>query len=631
MNQPVREVLKRNGRREVFDPGRLARSIQRAAQTAGQSSDLLSEELAALVALILEQDFPGKTPTTEDVRRLVEQILMETGHAAVARTFIVHGHRRKQLRVLHDTRQVRDGGPGTPLLVTSTSRECQEPWDRSRIVSQLVLEAGVAAEAAQRIAQSVEERVVGLGLPSVSASLVKDLLELELLEEGLEGASQLERRVGLSRRRIDSLLFDRDQHGPLEDRIGRNVLRRYSLGALLDRPLAEAHLRGRIQVDGLETPRRALAAVVGFEDLRRAGKLDEIPRALVQVLRCADECLDGPLYLVHVERLLALPEASREQRRAAVRALLLALCRQGAGHPSAQPVLVCSVDLPDATLARVFRRGQEPEALRKRCIEGVVDIAQGISELQPGLPVPRLRLLLPARDLTLLPAALRPVLERLGSYGGVELAVPVQPPAAFRILGSRVGINLARLALRSGRQGSERLLEQVRGETDCAVSAGARRLRSLMDLDEAGLGPRRLLRGRLETLSRELGFELPGEHGYQCAVIPVGLSAAIRAITERDPVECDRALELRGEILETMRSVLPTSAGGGASFYLSVEPFAPAERRLGRLDFAAYPRGRDILGLRHDGGAYQYRDQTSRDDLACLQESGLEPVWTDHS
>ena len=59
---PVQEVLSDAGVRERFDPERLTASIHRAAAAVGQGETLLAEELAALVALVLEEETGGGSP-----------------------------------------------------------------------------------------------------------------------------------------------------------------------------------------------------------------------------------------------------------------------------------------------------------------------------------------------------------------------------------------------------------------------------------------------------------------------------------------------------------------------------------------------------------------------------------------
>ena len=101
-------------------------------------------------------------------------------------------------------------------------------------------------------------------------------------------------------------------------------------------------------------------------------------------------------------------------------------------------------------------------------------------------------------------------------------------------------------------------------------------------------------------------LELPGSHAYALVLVPVGVDAAIRAVTERDPAECQEAARLREELVTRLAAALPENAAAGTRFELREEAFPEAEQRFGRADFLRFPRGRDVLGLAHDGAAFRY-------------------------
>ena len=71
--------------------------------------------------------------------------------------------------------------------------------------------------------------------------------------------------------------------------------------------------------------------------------------------------------------------------------------------------------------------------------------------------------------------------------------------------------------------------------------------------------------------------------------------------------------------------VTEPSGSGDVHFVLSKEPFPTAEQRFGRLDFAAFPRGRDILRLAHDGAAFRYATQDGADAFPHVLDPGLDP------
>src|SRR5688572_33080567 len=119
--RPILSVQRGDGRREPFDPRRLATSIHRAALAVGQGETLLAEELAALVGLVMEEELGGGIPTTRAVRETVERVLMETGHHDVARSYILR-HARESSEVAEPAASGAPRG-ASAALVASLGRE----------------------------------------------------------------------------------------------------------------------------------------------------------------------------------------------------------------------------------------------------------------------------------------------------------------------------------------------------------------------------------------------------------------------------------------------------------------------------------------------------------------------------
>jgi hypothetical protein len=222
------------------------------------------------------------------------------------------------------------------------------------------------------------------------------------------------------------------------------------------------------------------------------------------------------------------------------------------------------------------------------------------------LDLPRIRLLVDAgeeeRQLRELAPALQPAL----ALGLAEVEHERERQPAVRVIGARVGLNVARRGLKAGRRRERDLLRDLPELVERGLCAGANVLRHLLQRDELGPGFLRRLRELAREIGRDLPLELPGSHAYDLVLVPVGVDAAVRAVTEREPQESETAARLREEVLGTLRSELPPAPAAGTRFELREEPFPDAERRFGRLDWLLFPRGRDLLGLAHDGAAFRY-------------------------
>lgn len=92
-------VVKRDGSVVDFTPQRITNAIYRAAVAVGGRDKRTSEKLTEKVVDTLEEQTPeGKTPTVEQIQDIVEKILIEEGHARVAKAYILYRAERSQLR-----------------------------------------------------------------------------------------------------------------------------------------------------------------------------------------------------------------------------------------------------------------------------------------------------------------------------------------------------------------------------------------------------------------------------------------------------------------------------------------------------------------------------------------------------
>jgi len=71
------------------------------------------------------------------------------------------------------------------LLVATSSRQEIDTWDRSKIADSLVKETGVDRALAEEIALAVEDRIDRTNLLTVTTAIIREFVDLELLERGL--------------------------------------------------------------------------------------------------------------------------------------------------------------------------------------------------------------------------------------------------------------------------------------------------------------------------------------------------------------------------------------------------------------------------------------------------------------
>ena len=95
----IKYVIKRNGATVPFIQERITNAIFRAAVSVGGRDRMLAETLSQQVVRILEKQFESNHyPGVEEIQDVVEKVLIENGHARVAKAFILYREERNQRR-----------------------------------------------------------------------------------------------------------------------------------------------------------------------------------------------------------------------------------------------------------------------------------------------------------------------------------------------------------------------------------------------------------------------------------------------------------------------------------------------------------------------------------------------------
>jgi uridine kinase len=101
----IRNVVKRSGAIVPFNTERITNAIYRAAVAVGGRDRTIAEGLSGQVVQFLEmQNPPDHTPTVEEIQDVVEKVLIENGHAKVAKAYILYRDERSRLRRFRSNR-----------------------------------------------------------------------------------------------------------------------------------------------------------------------------------------------------------------------------------------------------------------------------------------------------------------------------------------------------------------------------------------------------------------------------------------------------------------------------------------------------------------------------------------------
>ncbi len=270
----VELVCKRDGRVVPYDEERVAEAIQKASRLSGCDNATIGRDLAGVVTMYLERYREQEMPTTDDIQKLVEKVLIETGHGEIARAYIFHRARKGADRPEAEAAPAQDLFPSRLILVDGATRAEAAPWSRERISAALVKEAGLEELIAHQIAEAVEQTVFRLGEPRVHTSLIRELVNHELLARGYGSKVRRQIVVGLPKYDLVKLVADGEPRIDPEGMcraIGQNTLRQYALQEVFSRDVADAHVEGRLHLHGLEEPLKLYALMPSVPEIRRTG------------------------------------------------------------------------------------------------------------------------------------------------------------------------------------------------------------------------------------------------------------------------------------------------------------------------------------------------------------------------
>jgi hypothetical protein len=166
------KVAKRDGSTELFQIGKLRRSLAAAMRTCNYDARY-AEALARAIAVHVKDWDDARPPTTEYVFRCVRAVLSETGLDDVAREIVRH----RRTRALQRRR----------LAVVDPNRSGRPPrsWSKATVVQTLVRRFEMRAESARILAGEIEQRALALNYSVLSTSLIAELIRNEMMAWGL--------------------------------------------------------------------------------------------------------------------------------------------------------------------------------------------------------------------------------------------------------------------------------------------------------------------------------------------------------------------------------------------------------------------------------------------------------------
>ncbi|MHA1518512.1 MAG: anaerobic ribonucleoside-triphosphate reductase [Alphaproteobacteria bacterium] len=276
-------MRKRDGRLVPFNEEKIANAIFKAAQAVGGEDRQLANDLAGVVTLFLEKHYGETTPAIEEIQDMVEKVLIETGHAKTAKTYILYRQKRAQIRELVSVRKRHHRNGNTTdiaLLVDPASKDEVFGWDKHQIALALETEADVPAELAHEIASDVERKIFASGIRRISTSLIRELVDNELFERGLNATLEKQAVIGMPKYDLEQLIHSKSKENSnitsnnpeaINLTIAENTLKQYALQTIFSKDVAQAHLSGKVHLHDLGYPTRVYCSSHSLEYLKKYG------------------------------------------------------------------------------------------------------------------------------------------------------------------------------------------------------------------------------------------------------------------------------------------------------------------------------------------------------------------------
>ena len=163
-------------------------------------------------------------------------------------------------------------------LLVRRSDEHLAQFDVQRIADALVRETRLSPEIAQQISLEIKAQIQRLNIQSLTAPLIRGLVDARLLERGLMAAHRAHSRLGVP-------LFDADQiiqgsapdlkasHGPegTSFALAEAIKREYAMRAVFSERVSYAHLSGDLHIDNLGQIDRLTTMTGSIDFIKRQG------------------------------------------------------------------------------------------------------------------------------------------------------------------------------------------------------------------------------------------------------------------------------------------------------------------------------------------------------------------------
>ncbi len=294
---------KRDGHVVAFQRAKIETAIQRAAEEVarkeqgsfdhtlpGRITDEVIRQLDTPQSeyYVYPDDAGKRIPQIEDVQDLVEIVMAELGQTSVVSAYKRYRKQREVARQrirVRDPQAMKEKPPvdvtdASLLLVESTSRNETLPWDRNRIVKQIVDKTDLSLDVAESIAKAVENRIISSQIKTINTALIRAMVNNELEERDHRAQLRDLSLYAIPKDLVEKLMFTKSNensnivnNNPEAVNLGiaELVLKQWALDTIFSSDVKRAHDTGAIHLHDLGYPHRVYCSSHSVEYVKKYG------------------------------------------------------------------------------------------------------------------------------------------------------------------------------------------------------------------------------------------------------------------------------------------------------------------------------------------------------------------------
>ncbi len=289
--EPIKiKVIKSTGQFQDFDKNKIVGAIIKSRSKKTLPIEKIEEIADSIEAEILSKnvfEIPSKNIGEMILSRLkVADPVAYIRFASVFRGYTDVSSFENDIKELKVKRIINSSGDTTDLYlqVTNNSEEVDD-WDTEKIVQALTKETTLSEWQARDIAKGVERKLRKSGLSIVSTTLIREIVNNELLERGFNDQLNSQKLIGMPSYNLREVIMNKNKDNSnikynnpeaINLAIAGNILKQFALSNVFSKEVADAHRHGLIHLHNLDYITRVYCGAHSPEFIKKFGLKEQL-------------------------------------------------------------------------------------------------------------------------------------------------------------------------------------------------------------------------------------------------------------------------------------------------------------------------------------------------------------------